>query len=333
MNERISVIVPVYNTERFLTDCIESILVQSYDVFELLLIDDGSTDGAGRICEEYALRDARVKVIHKINGGLSSARNVGMRGAKGAYISFVDSDDTVGTVFLQRLYEALAGQEDASFAFCDSVLPLCRRPKVEYDGDTLPLDGEALRGWLTDHRSRYYVLAVIVCDKLYKREVLEGLVFPTDCWHEDEFFINGILARLGRCVFVPQTLFFYRAHAQSITGDENKFDSRHLDVFDAYIARVRAALKEGRRSFATATAENGLSKLKEYYNMILTEPEETQELLSSITRVSRKYYIAVFRPLGMKKKVQGFALLLFGRFILPITLFANRQGLCKYRIR
>ena len=105
----ISIIVPIYNREKYLSECIDSILVQSYSDFEVLLIDDGSTDRSGEICDEYAQKDARIRVFHKENGGVSSARNVGLDNATGEWIAFVDSDDWVGEKYL----ESFSGHLDA----------------------------------------------------------------------------------------------------------------------------------------------------------------------------------------------------------------------------
>lgn len=111
----ISVIVPIYNTKPYLAECIESILAQKINVpIEVLLIDDGSTDGCGEVCDKYAARDERVRVIHQENQGLSAARNAGIDAAKGRYYSFIDSDDVVLPRFLQTLYDA-----------CESTTPIC----------------------------------------------------------------------------------------------------------------------------------------------------------------------------------------------------------------
>ena len=102
----VSIIVPVYNTEKFLHRCIDSILTQTYTDFELLLIDDGSKDSSGTICDEYAAKDVRVRVFHKENGGVSSARNMGLDNARGEWITFVDSDDWIDDNYLEALYGA-----------------------------------------------------------------------------------------------------------------------------------------------------------------------------------------------------------------------------------
>ena len=118
MTPKISVIVPVYNTEQYLRRCIDSVLAQTYQDFELLLIDDGSTDSSGAICDEYAARDSRVRVFHKVNGGVSSARNVGLDNARGEWVTFVDSDDYIEENFLK----SFEGNLDADLVVGNTVL-------------------------------------------------------------------------------------------------------------------------------------------------------------------------------------------------------------------
>ena len=118
VNPKISVIVPVYNTEKYLKRCIDSILAQSYSDFELLLIDDGSTDASPAICDEYATNDSRVRVFHKPNGGVSSARNLGLDNARGEWIAFVDSDDWIESEMLY-LFISKAEKTDSDIVFCN----------------------------------------------------------------------------------------------------------------------------------------------------------------------------------------------------------------------
>ena len=119
-NPLISIIIPVYNVEKYLSECIESVINQTYKNLEIILVNDGSTDSCPQICEEYAAKDNRIKVIHKKNGGLSDARNIGLKQATGALISFVDSDDLLSLDFCQRLLDALI-ESDADIVECDFV--------------------------------------------------------------------------------------------------------------------------------------------------------------------------------------------------------------------
>ena len=118
MDELISVIVPVYNVEKYISRCIESIMKQTYKNIEIILIDDGSTDNSGKICDEYSLKDDRINVIHKKNGGLSDARNTGLDIAKGKYISLIDSDDFVSKFFIETLYNTCKN-ENCEIAICE----------------------------------------------------------------------------------------------------------------------------------------------------------------------------------------------------------------------
>ena len=116
--DEISVIIPIYNVEKYLEKCIDSVLAQTYRNIEIILVDDGSTDKCADICDSYLKKDSRVKVIHKVNGGLSSARNAGLDIAEGDFISFVDSDDFIEKEMLEKLYEALM-EADADMAVCN----------------------------------------------------------------------------------------------------------------------------------------------------------------------------------------------------------------------
>ena len=125
----ISVIVPVYNVEKYLRQCLDSVLAQTYRELEIILVDDGSTDGSGAICDEYATRDSRIKVVHQQNGGLSSARNAGLDLATGEYVAFVDSDDYIHETMLELLYQALVENN------ADTVI--CNFERVDEKGDVI----------------------------------------------------------------------------------------------------------------------------------------------------------------------------------------------------
>ena len=119
-NLLVSVIVPIYNVEKYLRKCVDSILNQTYKNLEIILVDDGSPDNCGNICDEYALSDSRIRIIHKKNGGLSDARNAGLDIARGNYILFVDSDDYIDETMVEKLYEALE-KEKAEMSLCSFV--------------------------------------------------------------------------------------------------------------------------------------------------------------------------------------------------------------------
>ena len=163
----ISIIVPVYNTEKYLDRCIQSILAQTYTDFELLLINDGSTDSSGAICDKYAAQDHRVRVFHKENGGASSARNMGLDNVQGEWIAFVDSDDWIDPEMYAEMY-ALAERESVDAVYCDMLMEYAHSKSVHsYEGN------------VEDHRLMYECLAPIdvvyfsMCNKLIARRVFE----------------------------------------------------------------------------------------------------------------------------------------------------------------
>lgn len=227
----ISVIVPVYNVERYVSRCIESIIAQSYKHFEVILVDDGSTDSSGGICDEYAKKDTRIKVLHQQNGGLSAARNAGMAAAQGAYYSFVDSDDMIDRNFLESLYACII-RDNADLAVCgfrcedeDGGILYEQRPPR-----TLPAETNALQRALLDE-----LALVVVWNKLYLAEIFEDLSFREGKQHEDEFIMHYIMDRVRRVSCTESELYHYIMHDESITNAKSSL--RKFDAIEALYDR------------------------------------------------------------------------------------------------
>ena len=187
----ISIIVPVYKTERFLSACISSILAQTFTDFELILVDDGSPDNCPALCDAAAKRDSRVWVIHKQNGGVSTARNAGLDAAQGNWIAFVDSDDTVEPEYLEKMHKAVL-ETGADFAICSSQC-------IDETGKTLAGGEHRL---LNEFLPQEEVLRrMVVSDfqvpwnKLYRRKLLENLRYPENKAFEDTCLMPVIYAR------------------------------------------------------------------------------------------------------------------------------------------
>lgn len=215
MESRISVIVPVYNVERYLTECLDSIINQTYRQLEVILVDDASPDGCGAICDRYAGQDPRIRVIHKEqNQGLAEARNTGMETASGDYIFFVDSDDRLAQDALERL---LAGMKKYSADCCvGGCVTVTEREgaAAEYQNSSGGADRcetalEAMKHVLLCGSSAW--------NRLYKRETLEGLRFPGGRINEDEPFMVQAYARMERVAFLEAGTYFYRKRSNSIT--------------------------------------------------------------------------------------------------------------------
>jgi glycosyltransferase involved in cell wall biosynthesis len=186
----VSIIVPVYNVEQYLKECIESILAQTWKNFEVILVDDGSTDSSGKICDEYSQKKEFISVIHKKNGGLSSARNAGIDVAQGDYLAFIDSDDVVHPRYLSELV-AIVKKEKADLAACNfCVGSLCRWKnfsEVKYD---IRCNEDVLKK-MNDND----VVVTVAWNKLYHAKFFReyGLRYPVGKIHEDMFLTPQIL--------------------------------------------------------------------------------------------------------------------------------------------
>lgn len=210
---KISVIIPVYKVERYLSNCMDSIINQTYRNLEIILVDDGSLDNCGTICEEYAKKDRRIKVIHQENRGLSAARNTGLQIATGDYLGFVDSDDWVELDMYEYLLQNLH-KEQAHIAVCGHY---------EHSQKSLRPKGVSRRkacgrtealGLLLQNDE----IQNTVWDKLYRRELFAGIFFPEGRTYEDFAVMDQLFLRAERVVFLPEKKYYYRIRPNSISG-------------------------------------------------------------------------------------------------------------------
>lgn len=214
----ISIIIPIYNTEKYLKKCIESILNQTFEEFELLLINDGSTDGCGKICDEFALQDDRIKVFHKQNGGESSARNDGLKKANGKWVGFVDSDDICEKNMFEVLYEnALNHGADISVCGINSTF-IDNLPYKKNDDFTVKKlnQNQAIKSIFTNIE-----FASSVCNKIYKKDTIlkNNIFFYEDIIDgEDLFFLYYIIKHSFSVIFTQQKLYHYIQHEASYTA-------------------------------------------------------------------------------------------------------------------
>ena len=211
----ISVIVPVYKVEPYLRECVDSILNQTFTDFELILVDDGSPDNCPQICDEYVRKDNRVMVIHKENGGLSSARNVGLdyvfAHSDSRYISFVDSDDYIDFDFLKILLE--------SIDYCDICV-------CSYSTINKNLEGFAVNDKIVDKENYWKlgddgVYSIVAWNKLYKKELFKNLRYLEGKIHEDEFIIHRLISKCSCIKCIKEKLYYYRYRSESITFEES----------------------------------------------------------------------------------------------------------------
>lgn len=272
MNKKslVSVVVPVYNVENYVEECIKSIQEQTYEKLEIILVDDGSLDKSGEICEKLSRQDERIKVIHKENGGLSDARNVGVRGAKGNYVVFVDSDDLIHPQMIQILYEEMLRT--------NADITICSHKKI-YDTRDLDFsfikekrEVEILSGQECVEKiySSLSVDMVVAWNKLYKKDYLLKFPYPIGKIHEDEFTTYKILMPLNRCLYMAYPLYFYRQRENSIM--QQSFNLKELDCLDACYERKNYFKEMGAKDlyltslcrYQTVLAEMIL-KVQKYY--------------------------------------------------------------------
>lgn len=224
---KISVIIPIYKVEKYLNKCIESVVGQTYKNLEIILVDDGSPDGCPAICDAWGEKDARIKVVHKANGGLSDARNVGVENSTGDYLMFLDSDDYVDTKICEKLYSLLTQEENIGFSMCEFAKFLDgETPNVATEGITQKVfDRQGIIDQIFDCNIE---LLMIACAKLYKREIFEKIKFPVGKLHEDEFVTHEVLFNCEKFAYTNEQLYFYLTRPTSITCSKGIRNIEHL---------------------------------------------------------------------------------------------------------
>lgn len=225
----ISIIVPVYNVEKYLERCVRSILAQTFTDFELLLINDGSTDRSGELCDVLAKEDDRIRVVHKENGGASSARNVGIELARGTYLAFVDSDDWIAPNMYHSLLK-LIKDHDAEIAECDyeivtDLSEIVRQPSLEI----LELSNiECSRALYNGQRH----CTILIWNKLYCRKLFSKLRFPEGMICEDQWLLPKIYMKASKVVYSNQKYYFYYQSPNSVM--RSQFGRKNLAALVAF---------------------------------------------------------------------------------------------------
>ena len=259
--ELISVIVPVYNVRPYLEKCFDSIARQSYQNLEIILVDDGSTDGSGELCENLSKRDGRVRVIHKKNGGLGSARNAGMDAARGELLSFVDSDDWIEP----GMYESLSGimcRENAQIIAC-GIKRVSETGEVSYYQDNLKERSVYTREEALIELPKNERLSNSMCNKLFRRETIQGLHINEQIYYEDNPFTPQCIARAERIAYTAEPFYCYFERTGSIS--RKKFSEREFDRVTADRMRLEFYHEHFPQcEYAAAIAYIG-SGLKIYY--------------------------------------------------------------------
>lgn len=266
----VSVVVPVYNVSNYIKECIDSIINQTYSNLQIILVDDGSTDGSGHICDFYASMDRRVTVLHQPNYGLSVARNVGIAAAQGEFLAFVDGDDVLSPLFIETLLTCICSyQVDiAAVGFCKSSKDLMRTKDKKFENIKLLSGIEASRALQSDESGFY----TVVWNKLYKRSLWTDVQFPKDRCHEDEYISYRLLWMSNSISVSSAPLYFYRQHLDSVMG--KGLNICNFDAIEALVQREGFYSEQGETYCAAYTQATICYRLREMSPLFSLASEE-----------------------------------------------------------
>ena len=319
----ISIIVPVYNVEKYLEPCISSLLNQTYKNIEIILINDGSTDSSSDICNKYAKKYKKINLLNKKNGGLSDARNTGLKKAKGEYIAFVDSDDLVHPDMYKFLLTAI--QE------FNCPMATCAFTRTEKDFfKTLNYD-TINKKYITNTTAMNNIglIWTSVCNKLYSKKLLTGFSYKKGYYHEDEFAIHELLYRAKNIITINAPLYFYRITPNSImnTTDSKKRIKKIKDSQEAFKSRIDFILKNNWNETLTSAVNRYCENSIENYELVKNELNNDKCLISEIQKNTQEI-LTKCQGLDLPRKYILFSknLLLFGllNFFTPVLHFVQK---------
>lgn len=297
----LSVIVPVYNVEDYLSKCIDSLIVQTLKDIEIILVNDGSIDKSGDICDKYRLKDNRIKVIHKENGGLSDARNVGIDIARGKYISFIDSDDWIEPKMFEILY-SLAIKNEADIVQGDYIKVYDENVIVNNISERITkYNSEQI---LNELYGPNYIKTVIVWNKIYKRELFNEIRFPKGKLCEDEFTTYKILHNANLIIDTNIPMYYYRQREGSIMN--SNFNIRRLDGLEALKERKEYFIRNKLTELSCKAEAQLCRTMKDFYIKIHSSNiKDKSYLLKILNREVRENYFKFIKnkEISIKEKL------------------------------
>jgi glycosyltransferase involved in cell wall biosynthesis len=315
-DDLISVIVPVYNVEPWLTKCLDSLVKQTWTNMEILLIDDGSTDNGGLICDDFASRDRRFKVFHTPNMGVSDARNLGLDKATGNYLGFIDPDDYVLPGFYSALMSAMKAH--------DADIVLCGFMRIGRNGKKLvpekSITVQELEVWENDkilqalYQSNQMILSV-VWNKLYKKELFKGLRFPSGKYMQDNYVSFRFLLKSDKVVLLTDRLYFYNQRAGNITSHGLCMD--RMVLYDSLKEQLQYFDDKGDTFMAQLVLLHIEQRIRHMLVNYHRREQQDIEILHFLVNLYRDYYkkLLKFRGLPLKRKLK---FLLTGTFPVPL---------------
>ena len=311
--KKLSVIIPIYNVEKYLRRCIESVLKQTYLNLEIILVDDGSTDGCAKICDEYKEKDERVSVIHKKNGGLSEARNFGLKLVTGEIVTYLDSDDYIDANMYEKMIKAMRDKE-ADIVVCGTY--------IDYEDGSTKIKSEKKEKILNTEEAlielnSFSSFDMSVCNKIFKKEIIKDIDFPVGKKSEDYFVMYQYFARAKKVVIINEAKYHYFQRSNSI--------SRGKNVTHDYIEGSKSQKEFFEKNFPdlnyVGNTAYAFSYIATYNRYIKNELKMTNEMKKEFKKEVRKYLkdINGNSHISRSKKIQA-TLFSYSLFIYKIAL-------------
>lgn len=296
----ISVIVPIYKVEKYLAKCVDSITNQTYKNLEIILVDDGSPDNCPALCDNLAKTDKRIKVIHKTNGGLSDARNVGIENSTGELITFVDSDDYLNLNFIETLYNNMI-QTNSNISIC-SYQDVYENDKIDISANQHTQPEVFSSSSIMDQLyNKHHVEFVTAWAKLYEKKLFNSIKYPVGKINEDEFVCHHILSLCNKVCYTDAKYYYYLQRKNSIM--HQKYSKKNLDVFEAFYDRF-VFFKQNYPNLAALALYDYLSNIiSRYYKFDKEYRKVLCEMFNTNYNKNNKIYLKQF---SKKRKIKLF---------------------------
>ncbi|SDN22156.1 glycosyltransferase family 2 protein [Alkalicoccus daliensis] len=297
---KISVIALIYNLENYIALCINSVLDQTFTNFELILVNDGSTDNSGSICEDFASKDNRIRVIHKTNAGIAAARNTGISQSMGEYIAFIDCDDYYHERMLEILYEQMM-EDNADIAVCDyeptpEGMEIGRFNNINTITSTHLTSYEAL-AHLFDEKFTF----VVPWNKLYKKEIFNNIKYPNGYLYDDEFTAHRVLDRAKKISYVHLPLYFYVLRKGSST--HSSMTVKKFDKVQALYDRLEFFISKNYVDLVKPALERFLTYFFWYYLQSQKDLPGAHEERKKLKKLYNDLFYIVYKNAAFKQKV------------------------------
>lgn len=321
-NELVSIIVPVYNVEKYISECIESIINQTYKNLEIILVNDGSTDNSLKICNTYKDKDDRILIIDKRNGGLSDARNYGINIARGKYFCFIDSDDYVDEKYVELLYKAIK-ENNVDLALCNIVSvndDKIALEKFTYDNSYIKSGKEILNDYYNGH----HVEDIVAWNKMYSRELFNEYRYNVGKIHEDEFLTYKILYNLDKVAIVGIELYNYRKNNASIVN--KKFNIKRLDMLEAFEERLEFFKEKNERKLYIETLSEYMGLLRVFYIRTRKNINNSKNIQKNIIKKYKNLRKEILgtKEISLIKKIKYLIFYYFNNIFYLIKILTNK---------